>query len=90
MYFQSIDINNYGSISDFHYQFRFDENGHPIPLVLIGENGSGKTLTIANMVDALIEIKRKTFRDGLFEVEKTTIIKLDRKTTYEPDRILHA
>lgn len=79
MYFQSIDINNYGSISDFHYQFRFDENGHPIPLVLIGENGSGKTLTIANMVDALIEIKRKTFRDGLFEVEKNNYYKIGSK-----------
>ncbi len=68
MYFQTIDINNYGSIAEFHYQFRFDEDGHPIPLVLIGENGTGKTLTIANMVDALIEIKRKTYGEPLYEV----------------------
>ena len=80
MYFQSIDINNYGSISDFHYQFRFDENGHPLPLVLIGENGTGKTLTIANMVDALIEIKRKTYRENLYEVSENKYYKIGTKS----------
>lgn len=79
MYFQTIDINNYGSISEFHYQFRFNENGHPIPLVLIGENGTGKTLTIANMVDALIEIKRKTYRETLYEVAENKYYKIGTK-----------
>ena len=79
MYFRSIDINNYGSISEFHYQFRFDENGHPIPLILIGENGTGKTLTIANMVDALIEIKRKTYGETLAEVPENKYFKIGSK-----------
>ena len=79
MFFKSIDINNYGSITDFHYRFRFDKQGHPIPLVLIGENGSGKTLTIANMIDALIEIKRKTYGDNLFEVEEHNYFKIGSK-----------
>ena len=79
MYFKSIDINNYGSISEFHYQFRFDDEGHPIPLVLIGENGTGKTLTIANMVDALIEIKRITYGETLFEVEEQNYYKVGSK-----------
>lgn len=80
MYFQAVDINNYGSISEFHYQFRFDENGHPIPLVLIGENGTGKTLTIANMVDALIEIKRKTYPETLYEVTENNYYKIGTKS----------
>ena len=79
MYFQSIDINNYGSITNFHYRFRFDKSGHPIPLVLIGENGTGKTLTIANLVDALIEIKRKTYRETLFEVNENNYYKIGSK-----------
>lgn len=79
MYFQSIDINNYGSIVDFHYQFRFDDNGCPIPLVLIGENGTGKTLTIANMVDALIELKRKTYGENLSEVTEHNFFKIGSK-----------
>ena len=79
MYFQSIDINNYGSVKDFHYSFRFDENGFPIPLVLIGENGTGKTLTVANMVDALIEIKRKTFGETLYEVKEHNYYKIGSK-----------
>lgn len=80
MYFQSVDINNYGSISELHYQFRFDDNGHPIPLVLIGENGTGKTLTIANMVDALIEIKRKTYGETLYEVDDNNYYKIGTKS----------
>ena len=79
MYFQSIDINNYGSILDFHYQFRFDRNGYPVPLVLIGENGAGKTLTISNMVDALIEIKRKAYGGTLFEVNDNNFYKIGTK-----------
>ena len=79
MYFQSIDINNYGSVSNFHYCFRFDESGCPIPLVLVGENGTGKTLTIANLVDALIEIKRKTYKETLFEVNENNYYKIGSK-----------
>ncbi len=79
MYFQTIDIRNYGSIADFHYSFRFDDNGHPIPLVLIGENGTGKTLAITNMVDALIEIKRKVYGETLFEVNKNNFYKIGSK-----------
>ena len=79
MFFQSIDINNYGSILNFHYHFRFDKNGHPIPLVLIGENGTGKTLTITNLVDALIEVKRITYGETLFEVNEQNYYKIGSK-----------
>ena len=79
MYFQSIDIDNYGSVLNFHYQFRFDKNGYPVPLVLIGENGTGKTLTIANLVDALIEIKRKNYKGTLFEVNNNNYYKIGTK-----------
>ncbi len=79
MYFQSIEIDNYGSIINFNYQFRFDENGYPVPLVLIGENGTGKTLTIANLVDALIEIKRINYKGVLFEVNDNNYYKIGTK-----------
>ena len=79
MYFQSIDIDNYGSVLNFHYQFRFDKNGYPVPLVLIGENGTGKTLTIANLVDALIEIKRKNYKGTLLEVNNNNYYKIGTK-----------
>ncbi len=79
MYFQSIDINNYGSISSLHYNFRFDDGGNPVPLVLIGENGTGKTLAIANLVDALIEIKRNTYGENLLEVNENNYYKIGSK-----------
>ncbi|MBR5994356.1 MAG: AAA family ATPase [Lachnospiraceae bacterium] len=79
MYFSSIDITNYGSISKFYYNFRFDKEGHPIPLVLIGENGTGKTLVLANMVDSLIEIKRNTYGNAIFEVNEKNYFKIGSK-----------
>ena len=44
MVLRNISIKNYGPIDDLSYTFRFDETGKPIPLVLIGKNGCGKTL----------------------------------------------
>ncbi|WP_294483366.1 AAA family ATPase [uncultured Ruminococcus sp.] len=68
MYFKSIDINNYGCIEHLSYYFRFNSQGNPIPLVLIGENGSGKTLVLSCLTDSLIEFKRKAFGNNLYEV----------------------
>ena len=61
MYFDRIEIKNYGCISEFNYSFRFDEKGNPVPCVMIGANGKGKTLVLANLVDLLVESKRKTY-----------------------------
>ena len=61
MKLKNINIKNYGSILNFDYKFRYNDEGNPIPLVLIGQNGSGKSLVIANIVDALVEIKRNLY-----------------------------
>ena len=43
MVLRNISIRNYGPIDDLSYTFRFDKAGNPVPLVLIGKNGCGKT-----------------------------------------------
>lgn len=79
MFFKNISVNNYGSIDSFHYSFRFNDEGKPIPLVLIGGNGSGKTLVLSNLVDSLIELKRKTFYNNLLEVSESNYFKIGSK-----------
>lgn len=54
MVLRNISIKNYGPIDDLSYTFRFDETGKPIPLVLIGKNGCGKTLLLLTTTLVLI------------------------------------
>ena len=76
MYFSKIEIKNYGCIKNFEYQFRFDSNGNPIPCVLIGENGKGKTLVLANLVDSLVEFKRSVYGEHIQETTKNKYFKI--------------
>ena len=41
----------------------FDENGDPQPIVIVGPNGSGKTIFLSYIVDALAEFAKKAFTD---------------------------
>ena len=63
MYLEKINIENYGSIEKLKYKMPFNEHGNPKPLVIIGKNGTGKTLLISNIVHTLIEIKRNIFNE---------------------------
>ena len=63
MYLENIKILNYGAIEDLTYKLPFNENGTPQPTVLVGKNGVGKTLLLANIIHSLIEMKRKVFRE---------------------------
>ena len=63
MYLKSIHIENYGPIERLQYSCKFDKNGNPLPVVLIGRNGCGKTLVLSNIIHSLIEMKRKHYND---------------------------
>lgn len=76
MNFQKIEIINYGNIENFNYTFRKNELGNPVPLVLIGKNGSGKTLLISNLIDCLVELKRKIYPNGIQEVNSNNYYKI--------------
>ena len=41
MYIESLHYKNIGPLSDLNIQFRKNEKGVPIPLVVVGKNGSG-------------------------------------------------
>ena len=78
MYLKSINIENYGAIEKIKYELPFKENGDPKPLVVIGKNGTGKTLLISNIIHALIEMKRQCF-DNILETEGTKYYRVGTK-----------
>ena len=43
MYISKILVENVGPIEKATIQFPFNDNGSPKPVVIVGENGTGKT-----------------------------------------------
>ena len=76
MFLKNISIENYGPIDELSYTFRFDEKGNPVPLVLIGKNGCGKTLLFSNIIDMIVETKRQLYPNGILEVVGTNYYKI--------------
>lgn len=76
MYIENIEVKNYGCIENFKYNLRKNEKGDPVPIIIVGKNGTGKTLLVSNVVDALVEIKRKIYPNGIFEVTTNNYFKI--------------
>ena len=62
MYLNEIFLQNTGPISECHVKPQFDE-GKPFPIVIVGPNGSGKTIFLSYIVDALMEFAKRVFND---------------------------
>lgn len=65
MYISQIKDCNLGPISLVDISPSFRTNGNPKPLIVVGENGSGKSTFISNIVDAFYEIAGQGFQDVL-------------------------
>ena len=63
MYLKEIYLENTGPISKCHVKPPFDDNGNPLPIVIVGPNGSGKSIFLSYIVDALTEFAKKAFLD---------------------------
>ena len=55
MYVKKARTVNLGVIKSAEIDFQFDDADNPKPVLLVGPNGSGKTLFLASIVDSLIE-----------------------------------
>ncbi len=64
MYLKFLYDENVGPIEKITINFSFNENGTPKPIVLVGENGSGKSALLSNIVDSLYEIAGAAFSDA--------------------------
>lgn len=65
MYLKKIAIENMGPIKTIVVDLPFNNEGNPKPLMLVGENGTGKTIFLSLIVDALHELENKVFTDIL-------------------------
>lgn len=94
MYIKNINIKSYGPIEYLNCTPTFDNiDGTPNPIVLVGQNGVGKTLVLSNILQAIIEIKRREYRqikevsgNNFYRVGSIDYIKTDAATAY--NRIL--
>lgn len=56
MYLKRIYDENVGPIEKLDIELSFTEEGNPKPTVFVGENGSGKSILLSNIVDAFYEM----------------------------------
>ena len=61
MYLEFINYQNVGAVHNLSIPFSFNENGNPKPIILVGENGSGKSMLLSNIVDAFYELANKAY-----------------------------
>ena len=61
MYIRRIIDKNIGPIEKIDLSFAFGDEGNPKPLVLVGQNGSGKSIFLSHIVDAFFEMADKAF-----------------------------
>ncbi len=66
MYLKEVFLQNTGPISECHVKLPFIKDGddeRPLPVVIVGPNGSGKTIFLSYIVDALTEFAKQVFDD---------------------------
>ena len=63
MYLTELYLQNTGAISECHVKPSFDDAGNPLPIAIVGPNGSGKTILPSYIIDALTEFAKKAFTD---------------------------
>ena len=65
MYLKRIHNVNVGPIKDAEIIFPFDEENNPKPVIIVGENGTGKSVLLSNIVDSFYEFASKAFSDAV-------------------------
>ena len=84
MYVKRIQLINYGPIEQLHIELPFDGDT-PRPIILVGENGSGKSILLSHIVNGLMWAKSIAYPDSP-EVETNKVYKL-RTSSYIGPRL---
>ena len=70
MFLKKIQIENTGPIDHLSIDFPRTADGLPKPLVIVGENGSGKTIILSHIVNSLIAAQQATYDDAEVDTGK--------------------
>lgn len=84
MYLTNLRIQRLGPISDLVISPRKLDGGESVPVVLVGQNGAGKSLTLSVLLDAITEARRQSFRK-IPEVDDQNYVRLSSKNYIPPD-----
>lgn len=63
MYLTDCIVKNLGAIDSLEISLETNEQGNPTPLIIVGQNGSGKSILISAIADALIEFAKTAYED---------------------------
>ena len=74
LYVKKVQIINYGPIAELDIEFPFDGDV-PKPVVLVGANGSGKSVLLSHIVNGLVSAKNAVYPETP-EVETGKVFKL--------------
>lgn len=64
MYIKQLIYENVGPIENVNITANFTTEGNPKPILLVGENGSGKSTILSNIVDSFYEIASIEYSDA--------------------------
>ena len=85
MYARRIQVANYGPITQLDIRLPFNDSGHPQPVVMVGRNGSGKSIILSHIVNALIASQQRAFHLSP-EVKEGKVYKLRSPLYIAPGR----
>ena len=74
MYAKKVQLKNYGPVEKLNIEFPF-EDVSPKPVLLVGENGSGKSILLSHIVNGLVSAKGVVYPETP-EVETGKVYKL--------------
>ena len=77
MYVKRVHIENYGAINSLDISFPFD-GSTPKPVVIVGINGSGKSLVLSHIVNALISTQARPTADLVVSTVERAVAKSPR------------
>jgi len=63
MYLTNIVLENVGPIEEVSLDAQFNEDGTPKPIIIVGANGSGKTMFLSSIADSLYLFGAQAFSD---------------------------
>lgn len=65
MYIKKLNYQNIGPIASLNLDLPFNTDNNPKPMIVVGENGSGKSLILSSIIDAFYEVGGKVFSNVL-------------------------